>query len=452
MSLQFRKFLLQFLILAAGIEFGVRGPLRAARLDGWNDFLSPYIQSKAWTQGRDPYSVNVFLSGWPATLDRPGFVAHDAADGTLIAKHGVPSPYPLSSFVLLGPFSLLTWSTAHVAWIVINLLGFACSLAALVSLSGLTLKQPRAQLFLAIGLALTPFHTGIATGNPTVLVVGLCVGAVWAANRKWEKVAGILLAVAVCLKPQVGLCFVFYYLVRRRWSVAGMACGWSAVITVIAISRLAGVPWLSTYLQINKNVFGPGAINDFTTLNPVWYNMIDSQVLLWQLVRNAVLANLLALLLGILSVAIWSWLVTKRQNTSELLEISCLIVLSLLPVYHRFYDAALLILPLAWSLMVVKGQPKRQTLLILSCILPFLIPGASILNQLAENRRISGAISSSWWWNAVVMSHEVWSLLVLGLLLLYTMALSGSTGRGEDSSRAESHTNADAERSGRTVW
>ena len=438
------KFLLLLLILAAGVEFGVRGPLRAARLGrGWNDFLSPYIQAKVWTKGLDPYSLKVFLSEWPADLHRPDFVAHDAADGTLVARRGVPSPYPLTSFVLLAPFSVLPWATAHAVWTVVNLLAFACSLGALVSLTGLDWKEPRALLFLAIALALAPIHTGISTGNPAVLVVGLCVGTVWAANRERAKLAGILLGAAVCLKPQVGLCFVLYYLVRRRWSVAGMACGWTAVIAVIAASRLSGVPWLPTYLQDNKSVFGPGAINDFTPLNPVWYNMVNLQVLLWQVVRSAGLANLLALLLGALSLAIWLWLFTKHQPTSELLEISCLIVLSLLPVYHRFYDAELLILPLAWSLTAVKGQHKRLALLTLVCILPFLAPGASLLNQLAEGGRIPVAIGSPWWWNVFAVSHEVWALLALGFLLLCAMAIF-RTAEGDRLSHVESKMKANA--------
>lgn len=104
----------------------------------------------------------------------------------------------------------------------------------------------------------------MATGNPAVLVVSLCVGALWAAARNWGEARGGLLGVAVCLKPQIGLCFVVYYFVRRRWSVASTACVWAAVIAAIAIARLTGVPWFATNLQDNKSIFAPGAINDFT--------------------------------------------------------------------------------------------------------------------------------------------------------------------------------------------
>ena len=411
-------------MLAAGVEFAVRGPVRAARLGReWNDFLSPYVQAAAWVKGLDPYSPSVFAAQWPKDLRRPDFLASEVSAGTLVANHGVPSPYPLTTFVLLAPFSLLPWSIARALWMMTNLAAFALSVAALVALAGLSWTEPRAQIFLAMTLALAPFHTGIATENPAVLVVGFCVIAVWAATRKWHNLSGILLAAAVCLKPQVGLCFVFYYLVRRRWSVAAIAGAWTAAIAFIAAARLAlrGVPWLSSYLQDSKSIFAAGAVNDFTPQNPVWYHMIDLQVLLWQFLRNASTAKLLAVVFGALLLAIWMWLVVKLPPGSELLELSALAVLSLLPVYHRFYDAALLIFPLCWSLLVAWGEHRRIACFTIACILPFLIPGAALLNQLAETGRIPAAVSSAWWWSGFVMPHEPWALLSLSSVLFIAL-------------------------------
>src|SRR5262245_36827266 len=53
-------------------------------------------------------------------------------------------------------------------------------------------------------------------------------------------------------------------------------------------------------------------------------------------------------------VAVWFLLLRRRDfSTNALLELSTLAAMSLLPVYHRLYDAALLLLPLAWSLAAV---------------------------------------------------------------------------------------------------
>jgi glycosyl transferase family 87 len=417
--LKSKKLFLLFLILLAGVDFLVRGPLRGIKNTEWNDFVSLYIQSRLWVSGQDPYSMPDFVVEWPAGLARPRFVSQEAADGTLIAKRGVPSPYPLTSFVVLAPLSLLPWPVARAVWILLNVLAFGLTLGMLASLAAAKWTESRTQIFFALGLALAPFHTGFATLNPTVLIVGLSVAAVWEATRGRQMAAGILLGIAVCVKPQLGLCFVLYYLVRRRWNVVAIAGGWIAAVALIAIVRLAasGVPWLSTYLENSMKVFAPGAVNDFTTSNPVWYNMINLQVLFWQVARNASLANWLAVLVGLFLLGIW-FLLTTRHSSCQLLQVSALVVLSLLPVYHRFYDAALLIWPLSWSLLIAKVQDKRVARLILACVIPFLLPGAALLNQLAEKGRVPSNIVNNWCWNGLIVSHQVWIVLILCVVLL----------------------------------
>ena len=202
--LKSKELLLLFLMLVASGDFLVRGPLRGIKNVEWNDFISLYIQSRLWVNGQDPYSVRAFVAGWPARLVRPWFVSQEAADGTLVAKRGVPSPYPLTSFVVLAPLSLLPWPVARAVWIVSNVIAFGLTLGMLASLAAAKWTESRTQIFFAMGLALAPFHTGFATLNPTVLVVGLSVGAVWAGTRGRQMAAGILLGIAVCVKPQLG--------------------------------------------------------------------------------------------------------------------------------------------------------------------------------------------------------------------------------------------------------
>jgi hypothetical protein len=44
-------------MLLAASEFIVRGPVRFLRAADFNDFISPYIQSRALVRGMDPYSL-----------------------------------------------------------------------------------------------------------------------------------------------------------------------------------------------------------------------------------------------------------------------------------------------------------------------------------------------------------------------------------------------------------
>jgi uncharacterized membrane protein len=388
----------------------------------WNDFLSPYIQSKAWALGKDPYSAQSLVSLWPRDNPRPSWVDRDAANGLLELKRGMPTPYPLTSLVVLSPFSLLSWSVAEPLWIVINLAAVVLFPLALLSLCGCSLPDLRAQLFLAAVFALAPLHTGLGTANPAMFAISLTVGTVWAARLDRTKTAGILLAIAVCMKPTVAGGLLLFYLIRRQWKVAGIACACAALIGIIGASRLAiaDVPWLASYFDNTRKIFAPGSLADFTARDALRFNMINAQVLFYSLLRNAFVADQLARWLGAALLACWVWFCWRRHTASELLEISAISVLSLIAVYHRFYDAALLIWPLAWSLLLAS---RRSTAVVtLVAILPFLVPGPTLISELARTGRIPSAVVNRWWWDTIVLSHEIWDLIFLAFLLLYFMA------------------------------
>ena len=417
------RLLFSALLLVSVAEFVVRGPLRVAT-DGmqWNDFMSPYIQAKAWSLGRNPYRTDELIKLWPADNPRPLFVDRDAAAGLLEKKRGIPSPYPPLTLVLLSPFAKLSWTSAMQVWIVVNLAALVASFLALLPICGVSWRDPRGQLFLATAFALAPIQTGIATANPAILAVALTVGTVWAAHVRRNYTSGILLALAICLKPPLGLCLIFYYLIRGRWRIVGVAAATTALVAGVAIMRLTwtGVAWLSAYRENAAAIFGPGALDDFSPADPARFNMINLQVLFSSLSAGRSLANGLALGCGASLAGVWLWYCIKQRG-HELLEISTLFVLTLLPVYHRFYDAALLIWPLCWSILVAKK--RSVTLLTIALILPFFIPGAALLDRLAQGRRLPAAVLDGWWWNAVVMPHEVWDILFISILLLYFMSL-----------------------------
>ena len=54
-------------------------------------------------------------------------------------------------------------------------------------------------------------------------------------------------------------------------------------------------------------------------------------------------------------------------------------------------------------------------------MLPFLIPGGTILETLQASGRIPSTLASRWWWEMIVMPHQVWMLFFLSVLLLYEM-------------------------------
>ncbi len=430
------KSLLLLLVLLATSEFIVRGPMRFLRAADFNDFISPYIQSRALVMGVDPYSPDVLVQLWPVEGPRrPEFLAKDLADGSLIMKRGIPTAYPLPCLFLLIPLAVLPWPVAHFAWLVIT----AClTLAVIWSLLlwigagvGSNKNDWRAYVFVAFALALAPLHTGFAAGSIVIGTVALCGIAVSREQRGSEIFAGILIGMAICLKPQIGLPFFACYLLWRRWRLCGMAAVVVLTTAILALGRLAisGTPWLENYRMDNKVLLATGILSDFTERNPIRFSLINLQVLFYAMVHQAAAANTLAFAISAILFGSWLVLILRRgsKNADVLLPISTLAVLSLFPVYHRFYDAFLLIFPLCWSLREFSGPRYKFARVSFLLMLPFLVPGASALEQFQASGKIPLAMVDAWWWTDVVMPHQIWFLLALSLLLLWRMASASSS-------------------------
>jgi hypothetical protein len=426
-------------LVLAGCEFVLRGPARAVHVASqFNDLMPPYAQARAWVHGLDPYSPASLLREWPP--DAPfTLLAPEVADGSLIAKRGMPTGYPVTSLVLLAPLCAISWTHAYALWIILNLLLFAVMVCALVGLSGFSYRDPPAMLLIAGALALAPFHTGIVTGNVALVAVELGVIAFWSSGRGRDVAAAILLAISIGLKPQIGVCFLLYYLIRGRWRVVGTAVAGLGLIAAVGLLRLevGQTPWLANYLNDNHVLLQTGILANFTGVNPTRYGLVNLQVVLYPLLSSVNAANGAAALVGVTLLVGWiaaMWR-TRPQAGFELLDLSAIAVISLLPVYHRFYDAALLVLPLCWAL-ASWSRARVAAKLSLVVMLPFLIPGGTLLESLQASGRIPAAWAGRWLWEAVVKPHEVWMLLCLSLLLLYEMIASLDGARAQ-SARVE---------------
>lgn len=432
-----RIWLLGLLLLVVSLtEFVVRGPVRFALAGDFNDFKSPYIQTRAWMKGIDPYSPANLVALWPDTGQRLDFLKRDMADGSLVLKHGIPTAYPPTSFALLAPIAWLPYRVAHPAWLLISL--FACVLAVVSLALRAQLRWPekRTYLFLAFAFALAPFHTGLGAGSLVIVAVAACALAVWAIDRQQDLIAGILIGVAVGLKPQIGLPFLVYYLLRRRWRVVGVAVTLVALLAAIAILHLSlhHTPWIDNYRNDNKILFARGSLGDFTEENPIRFSLINLQVLLYTFKPDRTAATFLALAISGAMGVLWLVLLRRRDHSeTELLELSALCLLSLLPVYHRLYDASLLIFPLAWSMTALSGPLKRWAKGTLFLMLVFLVPGGSALERLQYSNYLP-RLQHSWWWFHFALPHQVWILILLTALLLHALRMSPTPSESLDQS------------------
>jgi hypothetical protein len=181
-------------------------------------------------------------------------------------------------------------------------------------------------------------------------------------------------------------------------------------------------PWFENYVRDNRILLETGVLGNFTAVNPIRFGLINLQVALYPLIGSVEWTNIVARAVGI--ILLIGWLVGSAgkgdHENCEPLELGALAVCSLLPIYHRFYDAGLLILPLCWAI-VSFGKTRRLAVAALLLMAPFLLPGGTILETLQTNGHVPDWLANHAWWQAFVMAHQVWALLLLSLLLLGAM-------------------------------
>jgi len=417
------RVILWILIFIAAAEFVMRGPVRFLREPtNWNDLSQNYTASKLWLQGQSPSNPKNFSLLWKREAD-------SRLDLTDIRTHLAPLP---GALVVLAPIAVFPWKIAKMIWLVVLLSSFALTVWALALAGGFRRGELRTLAFIAACLALAPFQTGFASGNTSILVIGLCALAIWAAHQHNDVAGGILFGVACSVKPQIGAFLVLYYLIQRRWKLFVTAVASTAGLILIAVSYLwlRGASWMQDYLHNARGFVTANNIDDFSAANPIRFTLINLQVPFFSISGQSKSANLLALAVGGILVCAWIYFVIRSaEHAPELLCLGAISVIALLPVYHRFYDAGLLVVPLCWCVSQAGNQSRGDrsnwvTTVALLLMIPFLAPGTAFLQQLAAHGQVPDAVIHAWWWDRVVMSHETWTLLLLSLVLLYGIKVS----------------------------
>jgi hypothetical protein len=411
----------------AVLEFSARGPVRALGRSGRdiNDFISPYAQTRVWLSGRDPYAPSNLRELWPV-FPGPDFILKESVDGTLPAKNGLPSPYLDIAFPLLLPIAELPWRIAICVWVLMCVLAVFVVAAILVHLAGVRRHSQLALMIFVSALLLAPMQTAIATSNIVTVVFALGMVAVFCLTKNRAGMAGVLLTIAIALKPTVALPFAIYALVSRN----RIKMITPAIVTAILLLFLTIIPqhgrtlWWKSFLANNQSMFAPGAVDDFSTANPLHFHMVNLQAALFPILQNRALTQIGAgLVFGVL-LAFW-FRAVRRDGQLGLLDLAILAAAALLPVYHRFTDAGLLLVPVAWALREMQDKGERRGFAAGCLILasPFLLPGATMLHEFSGRSEILQNLSRSRWWDWFILPHECWLILMLCVVLLTVRCL-----------------------------
>jgi hypothetical protein len=396
--------------ILAGAVFVVRGPVRAVK--GGDDFAPPYAATRAFLMGEDPYD-NARLASILLDAKR-----ESDADGQ--PRGFNPALYPPSTFVILSPVALLDWPVARISFLLLSLIAVGVHLAALLRLTGLRFGETSGLILGGLVLALAPYHTGIALGQLAVPCVALIVIAIDRIERHSHAAGGTMMGVAALLKPQLAGPFILYLLWRHQRRAAVIAIGVGAAASLLALAWLwrNDIAWFASWRATTATTRIVGGPLD--PAGPLSAQLIDLQPLLAQF--SVPFPSVIALVIGAVLFVVILRFGTAVGAEHRLLVLSAVGTFSLLPLYHRFYDAALLCLPLAWA-VTEWGNPqlRRASLGVGLCCAVFFVPGAWMLQVFTDRGVLPLPLTQGFVWNAVALRHQNWSLVLLMALLLYAL-------------------------------
>jgi len=403
----------------AGAWFVWHGPVRAMRPDRSGDFALVQAASSAFVTGANPYDADDLDAVYRRTGAGEAF-PHWRGSRDLL--------YPPTTFVVLSPLALLSFEVGRIAWMAINVLCVLVIFESLRRLIGAPWGGNASMLLGAATLAYAPVLTAIGFGQTPLPVVALICAAQAARVSGRRSVSGGLLGVATALKPQMGLVFLAYEAFRLRWraSLVGLAVALGALVVASIRLDSAGVDWVAE-LRANVQAFTTGgAPGDPTTANPIRYQLIHLKQPLHVLFESRGLVSALSFAF-VGALALWYFLVwlRRREDATELLTLSMACPLSLLVVYHRAYDASLLLIPVAWALrelmLTDRSRCRLEAGLVLVFCAAFLLPSGAALHHAESRGWIPQGVAESGPYMFVVQAHQTWALV--GLCIVLTLAL-----------------------------
>lgn len=375
-----RSLLLLLLLVSLG-DYVWRGLATVSR-GGMNDFQDPYIGAHLWLSWHNPYDSSLVKETWIDETGNPAF-------------NEVKTVYPPTTYLLLAPFALLHFRASLALWWLV-LMGSVFTIAWIIW------KQRwfgDSLLSTAVVVSLySPFHTALHGVNCVPLVLAFALGSCLIKN---EHYAGIMLATAICIKPQVAIWFVLFFLVRHKRQALISCVASGVVIAAISLAPFGmHLPQLAdSYRSQYLKGFGNGSSGDYTRDKSDRLSMVNLQPALYNVIRSKSATNLVAI--AAFAALLFSWTRGALRNRDELLILSSLVVVSILPIYRRTNDLGLFVLPLIWA---CKNYRNPLALPIGVCAALFFVPINSILARYDIYGPLSGIQS--------------WIVLSLAILLI----------------------------------
>ena len=366
-----------YLVMLGSVVFVLLGVVfESNSADPMADFKSVYYGARCLIQHCDPYNQSEFLRVYMA---EGGDRASDPARGRRSVVVFVNLP---TALVFTAPLATLPWEPAHLLWIALTAGSFILA-AFLVWTSAADHAPIVAGGLLCLLLANSELL--IVMGNTAGIVISLCAVAVWCfLTNRFVPVGVLCLAVGVALKPHdAGPIWLYFLLAGRVHRKRAL----QALALTVALS-LPGILWVSHVAphwmqELHSNLQATSAQGDLNDPGPVSMGghglgmIVDLQTAISVFCDDPRVYNPASYLICAPLFLVWI-LVTLRSRFSlprAWLALAAIAALAMLPVYHRQYDAKLLLLTVpACAMLWSEGGSLRWIALLVNAA-GFLLSG-----------------------------------------------------------------------------
>ncbi|MGA8088765.1 MAG: glycosyltransferase family 87 protein [Terracidiphilus sp.] len=333
------------------------------------DFKASYYSARCFVQrGCDPYAEGDVFRLYEEQ-EHAHLPVSDSSRSVVTRYVYLPT-----AFLFTAPFALLPVGPAHVLWMTVTAASLA--LAGFLMWSFGLNDAPLASGVL-LGFLLANSGMALAIGNPAGVTVGLCVIAVWCfVNERFVPAGVICLAISLALKPH-DAGFVWLYLLLAGGTLRRCALRSVAVYVVFTLPILLWTTRISPHwiqaLHSNLLWFSQqGGINDpgpssFTGHGVI--RAIDLQAAISVFKDDPHFYNGMSFLACGLLFFAWTFVVLRsRQSSAGLWFVFAgIAALSMLPSYHRPYDAKLLLLTVpGFAILWAEGGVVRWAALLVT--------------------------------------------------------------------------------------
>ena len=364
------------------------------------DFGEIYYGARCAIHHCDPYDPTSMLHEFRADggrfADRLG-PAQAGVDQIVVTR---TDNLPTALFLAM-PIALLPWGLAQNLWMI-----FTAALLIVAAFLTWDLGAGAAPMIWVTlaGFMLANSHLLFQRGNVAGVVESLCIIAVWCFLKERYVWAGVLLlGISLVLKPHDSG-FVWLYFLLAGGALRKRALQTLAVTGILAACAVLWIAPISPHwmAEMHHNLVfllahggasdpGPDGIGAGTSAA-----IIDIQGALSFLKDDPRFYNPVSYLTCGILLLVWGLKVLRKHVSMESarLALAAVSALSLLPVYHRSYDAIILLLALPACAMLWKAPgPKRWFALGLTSG-GILITGTTPLSLLYKNARVLAAFAS----------------------------------------------------------